>query len=384
MNLICFSWEDWDLSAKRRSVPMVLAFLDAGIVERALYVNPPAVLTAVLRGRFPSKRRHILRYCWPREIDKVVVLTPVYPLPYRFRALNGMLARLQIRMAKFMFGITPFIYLNVHPQMTAVQPAFADAAIKALDMYDDFEQIVSADAQGRAESEQIRNAVDEAAAHSNFVVAVNATLAERFSKRGLKSVVLRNAVEFHTYEAARQSAAPPALRELKRPIIGYMGHANVRIDYALIKYLSDHRPDWSFVFLGSIIGKDTVPPNVLEAKNVHFVPAVPHDELPQYLTHFNVGIVPFLVTAHTRGNDPLKVYHYLAAGLPVVSTPVGGTELFGDLMHIGKSHADFLDQIEATLTDTGHSAVERRLAYARENSWQHRATEFAALIKSCP
>jgi len=383
MNLVCFSWEAWNLRVNKRSVPLVQALLRNKVVDRVLYVNPPLHLSTIIRGLDSAESRHQLQYCWPHRSKSVVVFTPFYPLPQRCRRINGWLGRLQVGFLKAVLRLRPYVYINTNPMEPELQPAFADAEVECLDMYDDFEQIVSADEIRRGEHTRIRNAVNADAHRADFVIAVNSLLADRFRKMGLRAEVLRNAVDFSMFNRDREPTPEPpvALRALPRPIIGYMtGQVDTRIDWELVDFLRQQRPEWSFVVLGPLVNPGIVPPPIRSAANVHFVPAVPYSELLDFLSHFSVGIVPMRVNAVSLGNDLLKIYHYLAAGLPIVTTAVGGTDQFGNLIRVATSPANFLEQLDAALMDNVTEVVRRRLEYAQSNSWDARAKEFKAWL----
>ena len=380
MNLICFSWEPWDLKVNKRSVPLVLALLRNKVVDRALYVNPPLHLSALVRGGDSAANWQRLRFCWPRRSGPVVVFTPCYLLPQRCRKMNGWLGRLQANVLKLILRLRPYVYINTNPMEPELQPAFADAEVECLDMYDDFEQIVSADEIRRGEHTRIRNAVNADAHRADFVIAVNSLLADRFRKMGLRAEVLRNAVDFSMFNRDREPTPEPpvALRALPRPIIGYMtGQVDTRIDWELVDFLRQQRPSWSFVILGPSFNSAIVPESVRSAANVHFAPAVPYPELLDFLSHYSVGMAPMRVNAVGLGSDLLKIYHYLAAGLPVVTTAVGGTDLYGNLIRVATSPNDFLEQLELALRDNTVEVIRRRLDYAQSNSWDARAAEFS-------
>lgn len=384
-NLICFSWEPWDLDTKKRTVPLVLALLKLQLVRRILYVNPPANLFQVIRGRHPSYLRAALKYLWPRKVENVYVFTPTYPLPDRFKKWNGFVGRMQVTMLKKLLRFTPYVYLNVYPHEEELQAAFGDAAVSVLDMYDDFGNMFTPDEMNSPWAQRIRAAVDEAARLADCITVVNSTLAEKFAKICARTIVLRNAVDYELFDAVRKASPPPpaTLATLPQPIIGFMGQVDPRADFNLIKFLSAQRPAWSFVFLGPLHNPGIVPDEVRCAGNIHFIPPVTYDELPRHMLCFSAGIVPYEITPFTRGIDPLKVYLYLAAGLPVVTTAVGGIEVFGNLVRVADSSQSFLEQLEAALKDNAPDEIASRLQYARDNSWQRRAQDLKNLVEQC-
>ena len=126
-------------------------------------------------------------------------------------------------------------------------------------------------------------------------------------------------------------------------------------------------------------GRVEVPinPFVAQAHNIEFFGELAHSSVPRTLSSFDVGIIPFVLTELTAATDPVKIYEYLAAGLPVVSTTLPelsilkppGTFLAG-------SATEFVDSICKSLTS--HTDTSRREArrWAKNCDWSVRATEF--------
>ena len=130
--------------------------------------------------------------------------------------------------------------------------------------------------------------------------------------------VIRNGCEF-----SRISSAPR--RKLKKTTIGYVGAISNWFDVELLCAIAKERPDWDVVLVGSTVGA-----NVLHLKNnqnVLLVGEVEYQEVPDYLASFDVCLIPFKIIPLTEATNPVKLYEYLAAGRPVVATPL--PELLG-------------------------------------------------------
>jgi len=114
---------------------------------------------------------------------------------------------------------------------------------------------------------------------------------------------------------------PHALENIARPIAGYVGNLQDRIDWDLLEEAAQHVPDVSFV----IAGGGAKPVNIERLNklpNVHFLGVVPYNKVQSYIAHFDVCIVPHKGTDLTRRMNPLKVYNYFAAAKPIVTTEV--------------------------------------------------------------
>ena len=122
--------------------------------------------------------------------------------------------------------------------------------------------------------------------------------------------------------ADRQPSLPdPADQQaIGQPRIGYSGVLDERLDLLLINQLACHQPDWQFVFLGPVVKIN--PDDLPRRPNLHYLGMKAYDELPAYFSHWQATIMPFAISEATRFISPTKTPEYLAAGLPVVSTPI--------------------------------------------------------------
>ena len=123
----------------------------------------------------------------------------------------------------------------------------------------------------------------------------------------------------HFARAAGDGQTPADIAKLEKPILGYFGAVDERIDWKLIETLCRERRHWSVVFLGPLV---LIPEIPIQEPNFHWLGAKSYDALPDYLRAFDVCLIPWLVNDLTRFMSPTKTPEYLAAGRPVVSTPI--------------------------------------------------------------
>lgn len=125
----------------------------------------------------------------------------------------------------------------------------------------------------------------------------------------------------HFEQAANGHLPTPAdMRKIQGPIVGYYGVIDERIDYDLLKTLAHRLPQLSFVMIGPVV---KVPQSILpRAHNLHYLGQKDYAELPQYLAKFDAAMMPFADNEATRFISPTKTLEFLAAELPVISTPV--------------------------------------------------------------
>ena len=115
------------------------------------------------------------------------------------------------------------------------------------------------------------------------------------------------------HEPADQAAIP-------YPRLGFYGVIDERFDIDLIAGMAAAKPNWNFVLLGPVVKID--PATLPRLSNLHFLGSKTYNELPSYLSKWDIALIPFLLNDATRYISPTKTPEYLAAGVPVVSTPI--------------------------------------------------------------
>jgi hypothetical protein len=175
---------------------------------------------------------------------------------------------------------------------------------------------------------------------------------------------------------ARPRPEPEDLRGLPRPLLGFAGALSTCCDLRLIRSIAEQHPGGSVVLVGPVTG----PRDGLDLPNIHVLGARPYRELPAYVQHFDVGLIPYLINEWTRAVDPLKLLEYLAAGVPVVSTAIPEAYKYDEVVRIGEDPARFLTSIREALADSGLQARTRGQEVARQNTWSERARSLLAVV----
>ena len=207
------------------------------------------------------------------------------------------------------------------------------------------------------------------------------------AKRGLHPNVhlFPSSVDTAHFGAARTlppAAMPPDQAGLPRPRIGFFGVVDERMDLDLLAAVAARRPDWQLVMLGPVVKIDaqTLP----RAPNLHWLGMKPYALLPAYLAGWDAAFMPFALNEATRFISPTKTPEFLAAGVPVVSTPV--TDVVSDWGKDGLVEiADGADAVVAALADVLDgprqlwlARVDRRLGWL---SWSTTWARMHALIE---
>jgi len=208
---------------------------------------------------------------------------------------------------------------------------------------------------------------------ADLVFASSRPLVERCSGRRAPVHLVPNAgdVEWFARES-RKSAPPEELASLPHPRVGYVGAMREWFHWELLEAALDRFPATSFV----LIGDSDVPAPLRSRPNLHVLGPRPYAELPGYLGALDVAIIPFLDTPLVRSTHPVKVYEYLAAGLPVVTTPMEEIRHLAEV-DMAPAGEPFLQALQFRLGQIRQeAAVERRRQSVADETWDHR---FAAI-----
>jgi len=158
-------------------------------------------------------------------------------------------------------------------------------------------------------------------------------------------------------------------------VIGYSGALARWIDYALLRAIALRHPEWRIVLIGWDYDGSLGASGILEIPGVHYLGAKPYAELPRYLAHFDLAIVPFLVNEVTIAASPIKLFEYMAARKPIVSTDLPECRGYSSVAVAG-SHDEFVGRLESAMIHRTDAAVLADLdREADQNTWDHRVRD---------
>ena len=184
------------------------------------------------------------------------------------------------------------------------------------------------------------------------------------------------------FDAIADKLAPiEGIAQPGRPTIGYVGNLRDRIDWELLEGLVRMRPEWSFVFAGSAENNSNIA-SIAKYENVRFLGVVEYHDLPSFLNSIDVGVVPHTVNDLTNSMNPLKVYNYLAAGVPVVSTAIPNLNELADLISTADGPEEFAAAIENCLAKASRKAdAEDHRDVLDKISWKTRVDEILTFLR---
>jgi glycosyltransferase involved in cell wall biosynthesis len=181
-----------------------------------------------------------------------------------------------------------------------------------------------------------------------------------------------------------RSSEPADQREIPGPRLGFFGVIDERIDQDLIAFVARARPEWQLVLIGPVVKID--PLGLPRLPNIHYLGPKAYKDLPAYLAGWDLALLPFAQNEATRFISPTKTPEYLAAGCPVVSTPIADVvDPYGEVgaVHIADSPERFVDEASRALAcDRGDPAWHRAVdALLKDMSWDRTWAAMDALLQ---
>jgi protoporphyrinogen oxidase len=188
----------------------------------------------------------------------------------------------------------------------------------------------------------------------------------------------------HFEQALDRSNGHPLQAGIPGPRLGFYGVIDERLDLNLIFAIATSHPEWQIIIVGPVvkINPDTLP----KRENIHYFGQQPYQALPQFLSQWDVCLLPFALNEATRFISPTKVLEYMAAQLPIVSTAINDVVVpYGEIVAVGYDTQEFIDACEAALSLSAQQKIvmaEKMRAIVAATSWERTADSMFQLIDS--
>lgn len=190
-----------------------------------------------------------------------------------------------------------------------------------------------------------------------------------------KTHIIRNGCEFDKFAQASAKQSDDIVR------VGYVGAVSTWFDLDIVYAAGLSHPEWRFDIYGRIEG-DLILGDA--PTNVYFHGEIAYHDVPETIAMFDVGIIPFQINTLTEATNPVKVYEYMAAGKPVVSSALPEViHMKHDDIFVSHSQAEFIDHLEKSiLISQQTSKIKKRQAWAKSQDWALRVDDLYKIIKA--
>jgi glycosyltransferase involved in cell wall biosynthesis len=377
-DIVCVGFADWDTELWTNQHHLMSRLARE---NRVLFVESLGLRRPQLAGRDLARiARRLLSGLQPaRAVDGLHVLSPLVLPLHRSRiarALNRRLLPVLVRRAARRLGMRQPILWAYVPQAEVL----IDALEPSLVVYHCVDDIA---AQDRIDSASFRAAEARFAARADLVLASAPALAERLRNVSEHVLDAPNVADTELFSRALEPGPlDPGMAALPTPRIVFTGAiVAAKLDLPMLAELARLRPSWSFALVGPIgPGEPRADVSQLGAEpNIHMLGPRRYAELPDVLRAADAGLIPYARNALTESIFPMKVYEYLAAGLPVVATPLPALGGVADVA-TAPDAAGIAALLEEALAADSPARRAERSRDAASHSWERRLDEIAAAI----
>ena len=293
------------------------------------------------------------------------------------RVINEWMMRRHIKRAARQSGLqNPILWLNPHSAVHMIGKMNESGAL--YDITDDWTQFSQKD----AEKQLIVRQDAALCRRADAVIVCSQRLYELKKPIARHLSLVSNGVQVEHY----QGVVHRRLSSTRTPVFGYTGsiHAD-RVDTDLVLELARAFPEGKVL----LVGPNMLPPETTEKlraqPNISLRGAVPYAQIPQSMSEFDVCVVPHVESAFTESLNPIKLWEYLAAGKPIVSTNIAGFRDYQPLCRIASGSDAFVQACrEAAEEASGDNSeqVAARQAEAAKNSWKSRVDEIVEVLNA--
>ncbi len=232
--------------------------------------------------------------------------------------------------------------------------------------------------------EYVREEWQRTIRQATVITATTPTLQRHIEReRSVHVSLVENGVETAAYMPDSPPLRPADLPPAHRPIIIYVGTIARWFDCALLEKALRGLPQFDFALVGPV--HPETEPRLTEMRkftNLYVLGQRAHTAIPAYLLASTVGMIPFSRTRLTEGVNPVKLYEYAAAGLPIVTTAFSDDlERFHDVAFIGRTPEQFITLLHSAVTRAREDDYVKRLrTFAVQNDWSTRSDTIISLL----
>jgi glycosyltransferase involved in cell wall biosynthesis len=190
--------------------------------------------------------------------------------------------------------------------------------------------------------------------------------------------------------AKHMNEIPKIVFSKRKPIIGFIGHLNERLDFTLLENLISHNKQWHFVFIGPKETNINVSltqayrrfETILKYDNVTWLDQQPKQDIPALIKQFSISMIPYDIHFDfNRYCYPMKLFEYFYVGSPVISTPIEELKKMPDLVEIGKDWKEWQKKIAKILAAPKDiNQIKNQQLLCLENSWENKISAISQLI----
>lgn len=222
---------------------------------------------------------------------------------------------------------------------------------------------------------------------ADIIFAVSKELEEYVKGNRGKVFLIPHGIDVESFKNKREikESFVKKLVSMEHPIIGYMGIMHNKIDFELLNYIAEKRPNLSMLLIGkewlTVEKEKELFKQLAQRKNILFAGELSKDDIPAYLNLCDVCLMPFKKSEFNKATTgPLKLWQYLAAGKPIVAVDQGTEFDCKEFVYKAQNNSEFVSMIDKSLKEDNEDLIRKRQQIAFSNSWEKRVDEMMSII----
>lgn len=385
-NIICISQTTWHGEFTKSTVQLLSLLAEKNTI---VFVEYPFTIKDVVMSLLGKQKAQVARMLGLKNrikneitdtgaVVKHLVMPPVLPVDFisnesvfkKIFSINTYIYRTQLRKTiKKLKLVDPII-------ITAYNPMYGLPMINKLNEYLNIYYCYDGMDTQRHKS-RIYNIEKQFCKKVDSIITTSDYLNAEKKKLNPRSYVVKNGVDFKLF-APHSKKSISSTETVKR--VGYIGTLDFRFDIDTMEYAIKELPEVLFEFTGYLLNNE-IRERLSTYKNVAFFTSVKAHEVPKLLAKYDLGIIPYKMNEVNRNIYPLKINEYLAVGVPVVMTAFADLTDFKSTVKAASSREFFKAFIEEELKNDSNQLIQKRIEFAKLNSWENRAAAFSDIIE---
>lgn len=217
---------------------------------------------------------------------------------------------------------------------------------------------------------------------SNLLFVTSQKLYEKFENQNKNIFKIPSGVELEKFDQINEEIIPEDIKKISKPIVGFIGGINNKIDIDLILSSAKNLKNYSFVMIGE--SENNLVKKLSIEKNIFFLGKKDHSVLKNYVKNFDCAIMPYKINKFTDAIYPAKINELLAVGKPVVSTNIYEMSSYNqendNIIDVANSNDEFSNLIKINIENNSGQKLKKRNLISQKNSWSSRFLQITDII----
>lgn len=385
-NIICISQTTWHGEFTKSTVQLLSLLAEKNTI---VFVEYPFTVKDVVMSLLGKQRAQVSRMLGLKKriieektdsgaIVKHLVMPPVLPVDFiknesifkKFFSINVLIYKNQLRKTiKKLKLDNPII-------ITAYNPMYGLPMIGKLNEYLNVYYCYDGMDTQRHKS-RIYSIEEQFCKQVDGIITTSDYLNAEKHKLNAQSYVVKNGVDFKLFEPhAKKNVSSPSAQKK----VGYIGTLDFRFDIDIMEYAVQELPQVQFEFTGYLLNQN-IKESLSKYDNVAFFKSVKAHQVPELLSKYDLGIIPYKMDEVNKNIYPLKINEYLAVGVPVVMTAFANLTEFKAIVKSAENKTLFKSYIENELKHDNDLLIKERIEFAKFNSWESRMVQFGNVLE---